>query len=84
MAFFFGMVLVQQLEDDKLVSGMDTCSMLPDGTGIWHYAFIFLFDYIVSVPSFFFFFFGKLVLLSAADNDKQGPTILAFPRLMCF
>ena len=46
------MALVEQLGDD---------SLLPFGTGICHYAFIYIYIYkfyIVSVHSFFIFFFN--------------------------
>ena len=44
------MALVEQLGDD---------SLLPFGTGICHYAFIYIYKfYIVSVHSFFIFFFN--------------------------
>ena len=62
----------------KLVDGM--CTMLPCGTGICCYAFLFLKKlFIASVHSFFILF-----LKSGIDKLAEWSTIPLCPSLMCF
>ena len=55
------------------------CSMLPYGTGICCYAFIYFFFLIASVHSFFYPF-----LKSDIDKSTEWSMIPVCPSLMCF
>ena len=65
-------------ERGKLVGGM--CSMLPHGTGISCYAFIYIFFFFLLLSISFLYFLKK----SGIDKSTEWSTIPACPSLMCF
>ena len=78
--FWYGSCLAARRS--KLVGGM--CSMLPFGTGIGCFAFIFYLKkkLLLSIP--FFFFFYTLKKKSGIDKSTEWSTIPACPSLTCF